>query len=796
MPSVTRSSELPVKLRNSFQAQVTAVLILLCLVVIGSLYFSVKVATNSAVRSQGNTQLEVGTRVFQRLLEVRGRRLADGVQLLAADFGFREAVASRDSATMRSVLFNHGKRINASDMILLGMDGKVLASTLNDVPDGSPFRYDQALRDARQAKQTMLMVPLQGKPHLLVEATVLAPLPIARVVMGFSMDHSFADELRSLTNLEVSFLTIDRQLPGQLVSTQPEVLHGSVTALMLNASTRIAVLLTEHLDHSFLSQSLILAGGAKEYDGQVIALLQSPLDAAMQAFAPLDEKILGIALVALLASFIGALFLARGVSQPVRSLALAAQRIGEGDYQTPVILCRSDEFGLLANAVNSMQSGIAEREQQLAHNALHDPLTGLPNRALAMERLSNAIAAQRPMALIFLGIENLRSINETADSETVDQLLRQTAQHLQVSLNPGDTVAHLIADEFLLLLDGLDGDAAVAVADQLQQLLLKPQHINGQDLALDCSLGIAAFPADGQSAQNLLERASIAMKDAAKLPGHLQIYQHGRDLAHRRQITLIRDLRHAASNGELLLHYQPKLDIREGRVSQAEALLRWQHPQLGMVSPAEFIPLAERTGSINSLTHWVINEGMRQLSEWNRRGLRLQLSLNISAEDLLSDDLAARVLAMLRSYCLPPEQLIFEITESAVMREPERALKVLHQLRDCGISLSVDDFGTGYSSLAHLKRLPVQELKIDQSFVRDLDETSEDAVIVRSTIEMSHNLGLKVVAEGVEYAHSLSLLERWHCDTAQGYLISRPLTAAAFEAWMAMPVSLHTSLVK
>jgi diguanylate cyclase len=784
-----------VKLRNSFQAQVTAVLILLLLVVIGSLYFSVKVATNSAVRSQANTQLDVGTRVFERLLEVRGRRLADGVQLLAADFGFRDAVASRDSATIRSVLLNHGKRINASDMILLSMDGKVLASTLDDLADGSLFRFDQALLEARRTQQTMLIVPLQGKPHLLVEAPVLAPLPIARVVMGFSMDSAFARELRSLTNLEVSFLAVDKQQPGQLVSTQPDVLGPSITGLMLSTSTRDAVQLTEHLEHNFLSQSLLLAGGADEYDGQVIALLQSPLDAAMRAFAPLDEKILGIALVALLASLVGALLLARGVSQPVRSLALAAERIGQGDYQTPVILRRSDEFGLLAKAVNSMQSGIAEREQQLAHNALHDSLTGLPNRALVLERLGSAIAAQRPMALIVLGIHNLRSIKETADPETVDQLLRQTGQRLQESLHPGDTVAHLIADEFLLLLDGFDSDAAVAVADQLQQLLLKPQHINGHDLALDCRLGIAAFPAEGQSAQILLERASIAMKDAAQLPGHLQIYQSGRDLAHRRQITLIRDLRHAASNSELLLHYQPKLDIRKGHVLQAEALLRWQHPQLGMVSPAEFIPLAERTGSIQLLTHWVINEGMRQLSEWNQRGLRLQLSLNISADDLLSDELAARVLALLRNYRLPAEQLIFEITESAVMREPERALKVLHQLRDCGISLSVDDFGTGYSSLAHLKRLPVQELKIDQSFVRDLDETSEDAVIVRSTIEMSHNLGLKVVAEGVEYAHSLRLLERWHCDTAQGYLISRPLTAAAFETWVALPLSFHASMV-
>ncbi|WP_338522795.1 EAL domain-containing protein [Pseudomonas batumici] len=775
------------KLRSSFQARVARVLILLLLVVIGALYFSVKAATNSAVRGQASEQLQLGTRVFERLLDVQGRRLSDGVQLLAADFGFRDAVSSGDSATIRSVLLNHGKRINANDMILLSMDGKVLASSLSDLPDGSPFRYDQALREARRLKQSTLIVPLQGKPHLLVEAPVLAPLPIARVVMGFSMDTAFARELRSLSNLEVSFLSVDRQQPGELVSTQPPSMAQNIEHLML-ANGKHTQELTEYEQHSFLSKTLMLAGGGGENDNQVIALLQSPLDAAMQAFEPLDQNILLIALVSLLASLAGALLLARSVSQPVRALAQAAERIGQGDYQTPVSLKRSDELGLLASAFNSMQSGIAEREQQLAHNALHDGLTGLPNRALAMERLGSAISAGRPVALVYLEIDNLRAISEAGGPDAVDLVLQQVGLRLLGALRAGDTVAHLIGGEFLLLLQNATSDGAVATADKLQQLLLKSQRVAGHDVTLDCRMGIAAFPGDGLAAEELLSRAAIAMKDAGQIPGHIQIYEQGRDLAHRRQVTLIRDLRHAAANGELLLHYQPKLDIREGRVRQAEALLRWQHPQFGMVSPAEFIVLAERTGSIQTLTHWVIEEGMRQLSEWNQRGLHLQVSLNISADDLLGPDLADRVSTLLKQYRLPAEQLIFEITESAVMREPEQALKVLQRLRECGISLSVDDFGTGYSSLAHLKRLPVQELKIDQSFVRDLDETSEDAVIVRSTIEMSHNLGLKVVAEGVEYAHSLRLLERWHCDTAQGYLISRPLTAAAFEAWVALPL--------
>ncbi|WP_062388171.1 bifunctional diguanylate cyclase/phosphodiesterase [Pseudomonas abietaniphila] len=772
------------KLRISFQARIAGVLILLLLIVVGAVFVAVRAATQDAVRKQAQVQLEVGTRVFEGLLEMRGKRLRDAVQLLSSDFGFRDAVASADSATIRSVLLNHGARINADDMFLLGMDGRVLSSTVDRIPEGSPFPYTQALHELKAHNQSMLIVPLQGKPHLLVESTVLAPLPIAQVVMGFSMDDDLAQELRTLSGLQVSFLSVVHRLPGQIISTQPQPLYDSLRGVMLSPGND-QMQMTEHGDQSFLSKRLSLGNTGDSAGDQVVALLQSPLDQAMQAFAPLDEKLFWITLAALAGSLIGTLLLARSVSLPVRALAMAAARIGEGDYGTPVKLKRSDELGLLAEAINSMQAGIAEREQQLAHNALHDGLTGLPNRALAMERLGSAVTAQRPVALLYLSIDNVRAINDSIGPEGVDQLLQVIGEQLRLPMRPGDTVARLSGNEFLLLIHNAETDSAVAMADRLQRLLLKPQRMGDHDLALDASIGIAVYPANGDSPSELLQRAAIARQDAAQLPGRLQVYEDGRDLAHQRQISLIRDLRHAARNGELMLHYQPKLDIRNGRVRQAEALLRWQHPQFGNVSPAEFIVLAERTGSIQVLTRWVIEESMRQMADWARRGLHIQLSVNISADDLLSEDLVDRVSDLLKRYRVPAEQLVFEITESAVMREPEHALNVLNRLRECGISLSIDDFGTGYSSLAHLKRLPVQELKIDQSFVRNLDETSEDAVIVRSTIEMSHNLGLKVVAEGVEYAHSLRLLERWHCDTAQGYLISRPLTAAAFEAWIA-----------
>ncbi|MFP6801019.1 MAG: EAL domain-containing protein [Pseudomonas sp.] len=776
-------------LRNSFQARIAGVLVLLLLVVVGALYVAVQTATNAAVRSQAREQLDVGSLVFQQLLEVRGRQLHDAVQVLAADFGFKDAVASGDTETIRSALANHGARINASAVMMLGLDGNLEVSTDRQISGDTAKRLSaQVMQRQREGVQIFLM-PIADKIYLLVQATVTAPLPIARVMMGFEVDDVFAAELRELTHLDLTLQATQDGVADIWISTlrpaQREQLQGSMAELANDAISLIG-------DESYLNQTLVLASG----EGfEVRALLHKSLSQAQQAFAPLDQDILLIALVALTASLGGALLLARSVSQPVQQLAAVAERVRQGDYQASLDLQRGDELGRLAIAFKSMQQGIAERERQLAHNALHDALTGLPNRTLVLERLGSAITAGRPTALLYLGVANFRAVNESLGTEGGDLALQQLSRRLQAILRPGDSVARIIGDEFLLLLENTDSDNAVGIADKVQQLLLKPLRVATHDFALDCRIGIASYPVDGSAPEELLRRASIAMQDAAGMASHLQVYQRGRDDAQQRQIRLIRDLRHAPDKAELLLHYQPKLDIAAGQVRQAEALLRWQHPVLGMVSPGEFIPLAERTGSIQLLTSWVIEEVMRQLCEWAERGLHVQVSLNISTEDLIDPELPARVSALLAKYQVPAEQLIFEITESGVMLNPELALQVLHGLRACGISLSVDDFGTGYSSLTQLKRMPVQELKIDQSFIRDLDDASEDSVIVRSTIEMSHSLGLKVVAEGVEFERSLQLLGRWRCDTAQGYLISRPLAAQAFETWMAQYTAAASTLV-
>lgn len=770
------------KWRHTFQTRIAGVLALLLLVVVAATYFAVKAATTRAVENQAQVQLSTGSQVFERLLDLRGRRLQYGLDWLTADGPFKLAVAEGNPETVMAALQRHGTGLRSSEVFVLGLDGKVMVSTLPVLTHGQLFPYDEALRHARRSGLQMLIVAMDGQPYLLVQDIVLDPQPIARVVMGFPMDKLFANELRSMSNLEVSFLSVQNGQVGELFSTQPEAYRATIIDTLHQAHLNPDAQINLFYGQRVLSQVLPLANTGE--GDEVRVLLQSPLDHALESFAPLDRQFLGIALAVLLVSLAAALLLARRVSRPLNALVEAAERIGAGDYRTPVRVRSHDEFGLLAQAFNAMQSGIAVRERQLAHNALHDPLTGLPNRALAMERLGSAISAQRPVVLLYLGIENYRVINEGFGPQGVEEMLREASRCLSMCLLASDTAARIAGSEFLLLLENTEIDRAVARADRLYALLTEPQRIGNDEVRHEVSIGIAAYPADGQQVEELISRAAIARHDAASLPGHLQIYQQDRDLAHQRQITLIRDLRRAVVEGELFLCYQPKLDLIHGHVRQAEALLRWQHPTLGQVSPAEFIPLAERTGSMRSMTLWVIEEAIRQIAEWAGRGLHIQLSVNISVDDLADDDLAIRVTALLMQYGVAAQQLTFEITESAIMHNPQQALSVLEQLRSCGISLSVDDFGTGYSSLAQLQRLPVQELKIDQSFIRNLDSASGDGVIVRSTIEMSHNLGLKVVAEGVEFEPSLKLLRQWKCDTAQGHLISKPLNAMAFEMWM------------
>jgi diguanylate cyclase (GGDEF)-like protein len=522
---------------------------------------------------------------------------------------------------------------------------------------------------------------------------------------------------------------------------------------------------------------------------RITTVIQRSLEEARRSYRSLELQIVLFSTLALVGAIVAAMFFARGVIRPLHRLADNAQRIERGDYTAAVEIEQDDEIGKLATAFNRMRTGIAERELQVIHQATHDGLTGLPNRTLFLDRLEHAIAAVKrtgdSVGMIMMDLDRFKEINDTLGHHFGDQLLNEIGRRLNQSLRESDTVARLGGDEFGVSFNAREPEHALDVAHRIADSLEASFILGGVSIDVKASMGIAIYPLHADDAGSLMKRADIAMYDAKKHHTSIALYEAGRDEHSVRRLSLLSELRQAIQRGELELYYQPSISFRTGRVSYAEALVRWNHPTHGRMNPDEFIPLAEQSGTIGALTKWVLRNGIRECAEWSRQGSPLTISVNLSALDLFDSELPTYISGLLTDANLPPMSLVLEITESAIMRDPAYALKILRELKSRGTRLAVDDFGTGYSSLAHLKRLPVDELKIDKSFVLNLSsQSTDDAVIVRSTIELGHNMGLTVIAEGVENVEALDILKRLGCDMAQGYYMSPPLPAEKFRRWI------------
>jgi diguanylate cyclase (GGDEF)-like protein len=418
------------------------------------------------------------------------------------------------------------------------------------------------------------------------------------------------------------------------------------------------------------------------------------------------------------------------------------------------------------------------------HQALHDALTGLPNRDLFRDRIDQAIRSSRrsgeSAVVMIMDLDHFKEINDTLGHHMGDLLLEEVARRLSRSLREADTVARLGGDEFgvLLPLVSRSGDAAV-VAQQLLLELREPFMLDGMRLEIDASVGIALHPTHGDDVEALQQRADIAMYSAKQSGRGYAIFEPELDRHSPRRLALAGGMRQAINDGQITLYYQPKADLKTGSVVGVEALARWNHPEFGIVGPSEFVPIAEQTGLITPLTSFVLDAALRQIREWADAGLELSIAVNLSARSFLDTHLAVEIPRLLNKWAVDASQLELEITESMLMTDPVRAEATLDRLSQIGLTLSVDDFGTGYSSLANLKRLPVDVIKIDKSFVMDMAVDASDAAIVRSTIDLAHNLGLRVVAEGVESEDAWRQLAALGCDYAQGYFLSRPLPAEA-----------------
>ncbi len=439
----------------------------------------------------------------------------------------------------------------------------------------------------------------------------------------------------------------------------------------------------------------------------------------------------------------------------------------------------------------AMMEDITERksmEDALIHQTLHDALTGLPNRVLFKDRVDQAVHLARrqtnSFALLLLDLDRFKDLNDTCGHHYGDLLLQQLGNRLSGLLRPSDTVARLGGDEFAVVLPGADEPGAVFVATKIREALATPFQLDDQPFRIDTSIGIALYPHQGNDISALLRHADVAMYLAKRGGTGHQVYAVEQDQYSPARFQLTNDLRQALDGTGLLLHYQPKIDVRSGEVVGVEALLRWQHPTRGLLQPEQFIPLSEHTGLIKLLTSWVMSEIVRQQGVWRDAGLHLDIAVNLSATSFQDWELVEMLTRLLPARATAGPALTLEITEGAVMTDPVRATEILTRLHELGVRIALDDFGTGYASLTHLKRLPLDEVKIDRSLVMDMREQEDNAHVIRSVVDLSHNLKRTVVAEGVEDQETLDLLSGLGCDLAQGYFLSEPLPAPELERWM------------
>ena len=788
-------------------SRIVALSLVLLLVVQAAVFAVVQANIERSARQQITQELQVDENVWKRLLDQNAQKLNQAAALLAADFGFRSAVTSGDTATIRSVLDNHGARIGASVTALI--DSQMQLSTAGEGQNPQALQPLVAQIAARLSRATAggQIAFLNQVPYQFVLVPVRAPVLVGWVLMGFPVGQALLDDMRALSGVHIALLSSVSSGTG---SSSPQVFASTLPAQSIDPLLQWE---TRSAKGGSDTPQLLVAGESYVVHHVQIATLNAPVDqlrlqtVLLRSFdevvAPFRQTQLALAWVTALGVVLfglGSLFLARRVTTPLRSLVAASEKLGQGYYDTPLPVQSSrDEIGDLAIAFDKMRVNIGAQQSEIRQLAFWDRLTGLPNRVRFRDAVHKAIAErqvpgnpasapadalQDGLAVVTLDVDRFKLVNDVLGYAFGDQVLEAVAKRLtNLGLHANDMVARLAGNEFAILLTHSNAQAADTLAHRVLKLFELPVAIAEQTIDLSVSIGIASWPGDAGDADGLLSRAEVAMYAAKTRTTGVQRYTATMDSSSSLALSLLSELRHALEHQELRLFLQPKIAQLESRPKAAEALLRWQHPVRGLIQPLEFIPFAEQTGFVRKLTLWIFTEVARIWHTLQNEGEPFQVAINLSTRDLLDPEFAHRLDVILAQYQVPASGLCLEITESAIMDDPQRALTTLNQLHARGFKLSIDDFGTGYSSLAYLKELPVDQLKIDKSFVMAMEKIEGDAMIVRSTIDLAHNLGLTVVAEGVENAVIYHSLKKLGCDEAQGYFISKPMPADQFAVW-------------
>ena len=733
----------------------------------------------SDVGKRARDSLAIGGTVVAEYLSSRTEQLRTSVSVVAADFGLKEAVATTDSETIRSVLANHGQRVGADIMLLVDLDGVRIAGT-------SPLPRTRLERQLAEGEDNDEPLPRHYLESVGAEAyewfavPLRAPTTIAWIVAGFQADVRLTDRMASLTGLDVTLL--DRQARTLLGSSRVASSLDMEAGLFspgphLDGVRLIGDKSTGHL----VMETDFVAG-----DRSVRVLLWRSLAEAMAPYAEAKPWLIAFSCLLLAAGAAAAIWISGSIARPLRRLTDALRDVISGHYDDTVAVTSNDEIGELAINFNLMRTAIAERERHIRHQAQYDPLTNLPNRIRIAEDLDAVIASmpETGIAIVSLRFTRMDSISSTLGHAASDELIVTAARHLELNQLPGDLLAHVGTHEFVVVLPGQDAADALAHVNKLEAGLTTGVALGRVSIALRTEFGIAIYPLHGRNAAELLRNAMVARTESGQRGDSVAVYQAGREKHYERQLRIVNDLRSAAEREELHVHYQPKIALPSGAVTGAEALVRWQHRTYGWLRPDEFVPPAEEAGTIRHLTRHVLERAIADCCGWSAAGHDLQVSVNVSARDLQDENLPYYVLSLLRTYGLPAQNLTVEVTENSVMEKLRQSLTVLDCLRDAGVRIAMDDFGTGHSSLAQIRNIPLHELKIDKSFVMTMRSDRNNSAIVTTTLALALQLGLEVVAEGVEDEDTLRMLSAAGCNYCQGYFISKPVAAETLLEWL------------
>lgn len=740
---------LAARVTGSLSAKLTLFYAVLFAVAMALILAAAKTGISNYAERMVKGEIAAATKVFDRVTEMRYAQLGDAAKVLASDFGFRSAVATGDAPTIASALDSLRGRVDLDQAFLVTLDGDIVGFRGKLAPADA-----EALRIALEDGASRGVLRLGDLSFNAAAAPVRAPVTLGWVVFGNALDGGEMAKLARLSSIDLA----------------PKV----VAAATLPSAQRSGAMFEQQVagERMLVQASPIASFRADEPQ---VLLLQYSLTDALADYAPMLWLLFGCGVVGIAMAGAGSWALARRITRPIAALDAAARRAAKGDY-LPVTVETRDELGTLAESFNQMVSDIGERERQITHMALHDGLTGLANRTLLREHLLMAArnTTGRQQALFCLDLDNFKVVNDTLGHPTGDALLCEIARRLSEFAGDG-FVARLGGDEFAIVLDDAHRPLD-RTAHELIRVVAEPSMVNGHRIVPGTSIGIAILGADGADPVTLAKNADLALYRAKhEGRGGYRFFEPAMDAEARKRRQMELDLHDAINEGQLWLMFQPLFNLAESRVSAFEALLRWNHPERGLVSPIDFIPLAEDTGLIIPIGEWVIREACRVARAWPEH---VRVAVNVSPVQFRSPGLNSVILQALSESGLSPNRLELEITESLFIDNPETTLASLHSLRNLGVRVALDDFGTGYSSLSYLRAFPFDKIKIDRSFIIDLLNNDGATAIIKSITTLAEALGMETTAEGVENAGQLDILREQGCSHIQGFYFSKPVGEA------------------